>query len=169
MNALVVPTNSRERLADFLSAWAPWPWDLIIVVQDEPELDLTIPDGLEYDAAQRLQGFSWTEIDGMLADPTVISRRDSAVRSFGFWQAWRAGAEIIFTLDDDCYPSGDDLVGRHRDNLYRTHDVDLLGARAARPRPPVPPARRAPRRPDQHGPVARHAGPGRDHDPRRSR
>jgi hypothetical protein len=120
VNALVVPTNSRERLADFLSAWAPWPWDLIIVVQDEPELDLTIPDGLEHDAAQRLQAFSWAEIDGMISDPTVISRHDSAVRSFGFWQAWRTGAEIIFTLDDDCYPSGDDLVGRHRDNLYRT-------------------------------------------------
>jgi hypothetical protein len=120
VNALVVPTNSRERLADFLAAWAPWPWDLIIIVQDEPEVGLTVPAGLEADAAERMQAFSWTEIDRILADPAVISRGDSAIRSFGFWQAWQAGAEIIFTLDDDCYPTADDLVAQHRDNLYRT-------------------------------------------------
>jgi hypothetical protein len=120
VNALVVPTNSGERLADFLAAWAPWPWDLIIIVQDEPEITVTVPTGLESNAADRLRTFSWNEIDRMLADPTVISRGDSAIRSFGFWQAWQAGAEIIFTLDDDCYPSSDDLVARHRDNLYRT-------------------------------------------------
>jgi Reversibly glycosylated polypeptide len=120
VNALVVPTNSSERLADFLAAWAPWPWDLIIVVQDEPELALTIPPGLELEAAARLRAFSWAEIDDTLDDPGLISRNDSAIRSFGFWQAWRAGAEIIFTLDDDCYPTDDDLVAAHRDNLYRT-------------------------------------------------
>ena len=56
----------------------------------------------------------------MLPDPTIISREDSAIRSFGFWRAWRAGAQIIFTLDDDCYPTDHDLVEMHRDNLYRT-------------------------------------------------
>jgi hypothetical protein len=120
LNALVVPSNSRERLARFLEAWAPWPWDLVIVVQDGPELDLEPPAGLEVDAAERLQAFSWAEIDRLLPDPAVISRQDSAIRSFGFWQAWLAGAEIIFTLDDDCYPAEDDLVQTHRENLYHT-------------------------------------------------
>jgi reversibly glycosylated polypeptide / UDP-arabinopyranose mutase len=120
VNALVVPTNSAQRLADFLSAWAPWPWDQIIVVQDEPKIDLSIPEPLQDAAREQLQVFSWCEIDELLPDPTIISRRDSAIRSFGFWRAWHAGAQIIFTLDDDCYPTEDDLIQTHRDNLYRT-------------------------------------------------
>ena len=120
MNALVVPTNSAERLAEFLAAWAPWPWDRIIVVQDAPEVDICVPDTLETMAAERLEVFSWAEIDTMLSDPSIISRQDSAIRSFGFWHAWATGAEIIFTLDDDCFPTEDDFVGLHRDNLYRT-------------------------------------------------
>jgi len=120
VNALVVPTNSAERLAEFLAAWAPWPWDRIVVVQDAPEVDIRVPDMLETVAAERLEVFSWAEIDTMLSDPSIISRQDSAIRSFGFWHAWATGAEIIFTLDDDCFPAGDDIVGLHRDNLYRT-------------------------------------------------
>lgn len=120
MNALVVPTNSAERLADFLSAWAPWPWDRVIVIQDAPEVEFEVPAALHEVAAERLSAYSWAEIDEMLPNPTIISRQDSAIRSFGFWRAWKTGAQIIFTLDDDCYPTGDDLVGMHRDNLYRT-------------------------------------------------
>ncbi len=120
MNALVVPTNSAERLADFLTAWAPWPWDMIVIVQDAPEINLHIPEQIGEQAHERLQAYSWSEIDSMLPDPTIISRQDSAIRSFGFWQAWSAGAQIIFTLDDDCYPTDDDFVEMHRDNLYRT-------------------------------------------------
>ena len=56
----------------------------------------------------------------MLTDATIISREDSAIRSFGFWRAWAMGAQIIFTLDDDCHPTEDDFVGMHRDNLYAT-------------------------------------------------
>ncbi len=120
MNALVVPTNSADRLAEFLGAWAPWPWDRIIVVQDAPGADVHVPHTLETVAAERLEVFSWAEIDTMLSDPSIISRQDSAIRSFGFWHAWATGAEIIFTLDDDCFPTEDDFVALHRDNLYRT-------------------------------------------------
>ncbi|MFL5891561.1 MAG: hypothetical protein ACJ75I_02370 [Solirubrobacterales bacterium] len=120
MNALVVPTNRVEHLAEFLAAWAPWPWDRIIIVRDGPELDLRLPAGLEAEAAERLEAFSWAEIDALLPEPWIISRNDAAIRSFGFWRAWATGAEIILTLDDDCFPAGDDLVPLHRKNLYRT-------------------------------------------------
>jgi hypothetical protein len=120
VNALVIPTNSAERLAAFLTAWAPWPWDRIVIIHDAPEVDLQLPATLEDAAAERLEAFSWAEIDAMLSEPSIISRQDSAIRSFGFWRAWVAGAEIIFTLDDDCYPTHDDVVELHHDNLYRT-------------------------------------------------
>jgi hypothetical protein len=121
VNALVIPSNSRDRLAECLAAWAPWEWDRIIVVQDAPEIDFHLPATLEAGAAaEQLEAFSWAEIDAMLPDPSIISRQDSAIRSFGFWRAWATGAEIIFTLDDDCFPAGDDFVAMHRDNLFRT-------------------------------------------------
>lgn len=120
MNALVVPSNSPERVARFLEAWDPWPWDRIIVVQDAPEVDLRVPEHLRERAVERLEVVSWTEIDAALAEPSIISRQDSAIRSFGFWRAWQAGAELIFTLDDDCFRSEDDLVTMHRNNLFAT-------------------------------------------------
>jgi reversibly glycosylated polypeptide/UDP-arabinopyranose mutase len=120
VNALVVPTNSAERLAHFLEAWTPWPWDRIVVVQDAPTVDLHIPERLKTVARDRLEAFSWAEIDAMLPEPSIISRQDSAIRSFGYWRAWATGAEVIFTLDDDCFPTEEDLVAVHRDNLYRT-------------------------------------------------
>jgi hypothetical protein len=120
VNILVVPTNSAARLAEFLRAWAPWPWDRIVVVQDAPALSLAIPPELEAAAAARLEAYSWAEIDALVPDPSIVSREDSAIRSFGFWRAWLAGAEVVFTLDDDCFPSGDGFVARHRDNLFAT-------------------------------------------------
>ena len=120
MNALVVPTNSSERLVEFLASWSPWPWDRIIVVQDAPEIDPFVAERLDAAERERLELYSWAEIDELLPNPSIISRGDSAIRSFGFWRAWATGAEIIFTLDDDCYPTDDDLVQMHRDNLYCT-------------------------------------------------
>lgn len=120
MNTLVVPTNSPRRLAEFLEAWSPWPWDRIVVVQDAPSVDLDLPEALAEPAAERLEVFSWAEIDAMLDRPETISRRDSAIRSFGFWRAWARGAEIILTLDDDCFPADPDFVAAHRGNLYAT-------------------------------------------------
>ena len=120
VNALVVPTNSAERLGDFLAAWAPWPWDRIVIVQDAPKVDIRVPEPLRVAAANRLDVFCWADIEAMLNDPSIISRQDSAIRSFGFWHAWATGAEVIFTLDDDCLPAGDDIVAMHRNNLFST-------------------------------------------------
>jgi reversibly glycosylated polypeptide / UDP-arabinopyranose mutase len=120
VNALVIPTNSENRVIGFLAAWSPWPWDQVIVVQDAPAVNLELPESLGSEASERLEVYSWAEIDELAPDPSVFSRQDSAIRSFGFWRAWLAGAEIVFTLDDDCYPTENDFVATHRDNLYRT-------------------------------------------------
>ncbi len=119
MNTLVIPTNGPERLVAFLDAWHPWPWDRIVVVEDSPAITFELPARF---AAQgdRVQVFSWAEIDALLPEPWIISRMDSAVRAFGFWKAWTDGAQTIFTVDDDCYPLDPDFVGEHRRNLEAT-------------------------------------------------
>lgn len=113
MNVLVVPTNRPDRIGEFLDAWRPWPWDRILIVEDQPEVSAAAAD-------DRIRRYSWHEIDASLPQPGIISRRDSAIRAYGFWQAWRMGADVIFTLDDDCYPVDGDHVRQHVENLEAT-------------------------------------------------
>jgi hypothetical protein len=113
MNVLVVPTNRPQGLREFLTAWEPWPWERILVIEDGPEITIEA-------RSPAVEVFSWREIDAELPDAAIISRGDSGIRAFGFWKAWQLGAAAIFTLDDDCYPSGDDLVAGHLHNLHET-------------------------------------------------
>ena len=113
MIALVVPTNRPEGLREFLAAWEPWPWDRILVIEDAPEATIEASD-------RAVEVFSWSQIEAELPEPWIISRRDSGIRAFGFWKAWQLGADAVFTLDDDCHPSTDDLVEGHLRNLRET-------------------------------------------------
>ncbi len=113
MNVLVLPTNRPESALAFLDAWRPWPWDALVIVEDAPEPLLPAQDG-------RVVQCCWRDIDGTLADPGIISRRDSGIRAYGFWRAWAMGADYIFTLDDDCFPTGSDYVGQHLANFEAT-------------------------------------------------
>lgn len=96
MNTLVVPTIRENCINDFLIKWRKEPFQEVIIVEDNPTKTFTI--GSE-------QHYSWKEIHDILGDDDwIISKRDSAIRSFGFWMAWKRGATTIFTLDDDCLP-----------------------------------------------------------------
>jgi hypothetical protein len=124
VNILVVPTNRAERFLAFLAAWRPWPWDRLLVIEDAPEISLripaTAPDGRPFER-DRVEVYSWREIDGSLPQPWIISRQDSAIRSYGFWRAWAMGATHIFSLDDDCFPVPEDhFVRTHLRNLHET-------------------------------------------------
>ncbi|MBI4065127.1 hypothetical protein HY409_02060 [Candidatus Gottesmanbacteria bacterium] len=50
-------------------------------------------------------------------DEWIFSRKNAGIRSYGFWKAYRLGADIIITLDDDCYPVEIGFVSRHVQNL----------------------------------------------------
>ena len=101
MKAVVVPTNREEGIKSFLKAWEKADWDEIIVIEDGPRKSFDL--GLEHH-------YSWKEIGEDLRENSwIFSKRDSAIRSYGFLVAHRMGAEYIFSLDDDCYPEGNDL------------------------------------------------------------
>ena len=120
MNTLVIPTARPQLLLGFLRRWRPWPWDAVIVIEDAPELTLDLAAAEALADGRPIEAYSWTEIDRDLSAPWIISKRDSAIRGFGFWKAWERGARVIVTLDDDCYPAGDGFLDAHLSNLDRT-------------------------------------------------
>lgn len=98
MKILVVPSIRQSCLNDFLARWVP-DWDKLIVVEDNAWKTFHIND-------PNIHHFSWEDIEKDLGkDSWIISRKDSAIRSYGFYKAWQMGAEYCFSLDDDCYPT----------------------------------------------------------------
>ena len=129
MNALVVPTNSAPRLAEFLDAWAPWPWDRIIVVQDEPETALVIPEGLEDMAAQRLAR-------GVVDQHCFLARSGERVTGAPIVQ--RNQRREFTPGDDDLFDHSPEFIERHVTvrrgdtfaDLLQLYDVDVDDALA---------------------------------------
>lgn len=105
---LVVPSIREQHLKEFLAAWSDrGGWDAVVLVEDNPEKTFDVKVDAHY---------SWKEIAEVAgSDAWIFSRRDSAIRAFGFLAAWRMGAEYVATLDDDCFPiSGyHDWFGEH--------------------------------------------------------
>jgi reversibly glycosylated polypeptide/UDP-arabinopyranose mutase len=97
---LVIPSIREDRFNDFMQAWEKTgDWDEVILIEDNPYKSFVINLNHHY---------SWKEIEESLGDNSwVISRKDSAIRSFGFLVAQKLGAEYVLTLDDDCYPHDD--------------------------------------------------------------
>lgn len=112
MNTLVVPTIRKDSISRFLEAWQH-EFDNILVIEDNPEKTFEIDPKFGH--------YSWREIEEELGEKAwIISKRDSAIRSFGFWKAYQTGADYIFTLDDDCYPTVGRFCQQHIDVLEKT-------------------------------------------------
>lgn len=54
----------------------------------------------------------------------IFSRKNAGIRCYGFWKAYKSGADTIITLDDDCYPAEPDFVKKHMENLSRNLPAD---------------------------------------------
>jgi reversibly glycosylated polypeptide / UDP-arabinopyranose mutase len=111
--SIVVPTIRRTSIGEFLAAWRDEFADHhVIVMEDnaEPSFDLD-RDG-DYD----LTHLSWRDIEAELGEwGWIIPRRTDCVRSFGYLKAVQLGADVIVTLDDDCFPIEPGFIQRHVD------------------------------------------------------
>jgi hypothetical protein len=111
-NVLVVPSNRPDLLRPFTKTWREHePWDAIVIVEDGPSRS----DGVDADVH-----VCWNDIEAKLGvNESVICRRYGAVRVFGFLLAYEMGADVIYTLDDDCLPVHPFIEG-HRYNIMHT-------------------------------------------------
>jgi hypothetical protein len=109
---IVIPTI---RTLSFLSEWKSLFSEChLLVVEDHEDKQIDLPDT----PFQSISHFSWKDIKQDFGrDEWIFSRMNAGIRSYGFWKAWVDGADIIITLDDDCYPVDTDFVSRHADNL----------------------------------------------------
>ncbi len=108
----VVATNRPHSLSEFLAAWTPAPWDELVVVEDGPARSFNVATDTPW------HHVSWAEIenDPDVPDSSMFSRRDSAIKTYGFWIATtRLNADVIMALDDDCFPMGanNEFVAHH--------------------------------------------------------
>ena len=109
---IVIPTI---RELDFLNDWKDqFKNTTIIICEDRPEKTIKTPK-----IGNKTYHYSWKEIDSDLKEKSwIIPRKVSAIRNYGFYKAYSMGAEIIITLDDDCYPvKNHNLVELHKRNL----------------------------------------------------
>ena len=111
---IVIPTI---RDLEFLHAWQDqFAGTTLIVCEDKPQKSVKIPHAEIFD---QVYHYSWAEIDADLKENNwIIPRKVSAIRNYGFLQAYNMGAQIIITLDDDCYPvKNHHLIELHQANL----------------------------------------------------
>lgn len=109
---IVIPTI---RDLKFLHAWKKQFRDCqLIICEDRPKKTLKLPK-----IGKKIYHFSWEEIDQNLKDKSwIVPRKVSAIRNYGFLKAYQMGADIIVTLDDDCYPvPNHHLIRDHLQNL----------------------------------------------------
>lgn len=106
--AIVVPTVRRQNALLFLQAWeSEFAGHTIFLVEDSPEKTFDV-------AATNVVHFCWRDIDNKLGkDAWIIPRKTDCIRSFGYYMAFESGADVIATLDDDCYPRSQEFLSLH--------------------------------------------------------
>ena len=101
MKFLVIPSIREHLLLNFFESWQEFgDWDAAVVVEDNPTKTFKIKE-----STFPIHHVSHKEIKQILKkDAWIISKKDSACRTFGFLLAKQLGAEWILSLDDDTRP-----------------------------------------------------------------
>ena len=109
---VVVPTI---RNLDFLTSWEnEFSNCHLIVVEDNNDKTINA-DNLNFRSVTHLTHKNIEKDFGK--NSWIFSRKNAGIRCYGFWKAYQSGADVIITLDDDCYPAETDFVKKHLRNF----------------------------------------------------
>lgn len=117
--AVVVPNHLPH--LNFLKEWGELKHVELIIVQD-------IGDKPEVPPCFNATIYDHTDIEKDLGkDAWIIPSRTSACRSYGYYKAWQSGADIILTLDNDCYAERPNYwVDGHVEQLSKRVSLDWV-------------------------------------------
>ena len=125
--AVVVPSIREEQLREFRLAW-DHQFTLhgvkLYVVQDG-----YAPTVSCYDMSHSHSRYEYRDSvsDAMGAYSELIYSHNDGVRNLGFAAAWRDGADVIISLDDDVRPCGD-TIGNHLKALNQRVPVSYMNS-----------------------------------------
>lgn len=113
MNIFVVIPTIRS--LSFLEKWKDqFSQCSLVVVEDHLDKQIKTPTN----GFRHVDHYCWQDISCDFGkDEWIFSRQNAGIRSYGFRKAYQLGADVIITLDDDCYPAEPDFVKKHLDNL----------------------------------------------------
>jgi hypothetical protein len=120
----VLPTIRPELVPQFLDGWSRVSgFDQVhwIIVEDNPQKTASVG------SSGSVTHVCWEELD-LEPDNWIISRRSSAIRSFGFILAHRMRPEVVVTLDDDCLPEDESFLERHLEQLERRVGISWVSS-----------------------------------------
>jgi len=108
---IVVPTIREVSISSFLATWEEaFGHAHVIIIEDNPRRTFHVNQYANVDH------YAWEDIDRELGERSwIIPRRTDCIRSYGFWKAYQDHPDMVVTLDDDCYPSGNahDFLLKH--------------------------------------------------------
>ena len=121
--AVVIATNRPEAFKQWFEAWLEELGDTpVYVVEDAPGKSA---DLLYLEHVGGVSHYAWDDIDADLGeDSWIIPRRSSAIKSYGFLKAYQGNADVIWTLDDDCFPE-EQFKGRYLPVLQNSLRSDV--------------------------------------------
>lgn len=128
MIAVIVPTIREEKLKDFIKEWTPLFLKHkvnLYVVRDGQYPMLRVFKYAKKDEAYSSQMLSVKDVMGKYSN--LIYNFNDGVRNLGFAQAYKDGADIFISLDDDTLPGGD-TIQDHLDILNTRQPISYMNS-----------------------------------------
>lgn len=121
---IVVPTIRTDRINTFLNIWEQELKDYtMLLIEDNAEKTITI----ENKNYKNIIHLSHVDIDNDLGENSwIISKKTSAVCSYGFYKAYQMGFDVVIKMDDDIIIRDLNFVNNHLKQLFKPRPLHFM-------------------------------------------